>query len=118
MKCIDLIGNVGRNAERVTATTGKELMKFSLAISNRDGSTMWCSVISNLREGIFPYIVKGKQLFVRGDFDVKLYNGVPTIDVYADRIELIGAKVETTTTAVTESAAVPQGEKVQESDTY
>lgn len=119
MKTIDLIGNAGRNAERSVTSAGREIMRFSLAVTNRDGSTVWCSVITNFREGLFPYIVKGKQLFVRGDFDVKLYNGQPTIDVYADKIELIGAKVETEAQQVNESVSIPQaGNKVESENTY
>ena len=108
MKSIELIGNVGRNAEKITTAGGREMMRFSLAVSNRNAETIWFSVLANHREKIFPYIVKGKQLFVSGDFDLRLYNGQPTLDVFADKIELIGAKVETNASAVTNEVSTPQ----------
>lgn len=114
MKNLEIIGNVGRNAERVSAATGKELMRFSVAATNRDGSTLWISVLCNYREGVFPYIVKGKQVFVSGGFDFRVFNGVATVDLFADRIELLGKKEEPERGQVGESVTIPQNEPPKE----
>lgn len=109
MKKVEFIGNVGRNAERTQTANGRELMKFSIGVSLRDSSTMWVSVITNYREGIFPYIVKGKQVFVAGDFSVSVYNGSPCVDCFADVIELLGGKISTEAIQVNESVSIPNG---------
>ena len=115
MKVLEIIGNVGRNAERATTGTGRELMKFSVGVTNRDATTTWISVLATYREGIFPYIVKGKQIFVRGSFDLKVYKNEVQVDLFGDSIELLGRKEETSATPVNSTVSVPQ-QRVE--DTY
>lgn len=108
MKCLEIIGNVGRDAERTTTAKGRELMRFSVGVSNEDGSTLWISVLTNYREGLFPYIKKGKQIFLRGRFDCKVYKNEVQVDLFAENIELLGRKEETQSQPVNESVSIPQ----------
>lgn len=113
MKTIDLIGNVGRDAKQTTTANGKDIMRFSLGVTNRDGSTTWISVVATYRPNLVNYIVKGRQLFVRGDFDARVYNDEVEINCYADKIELIGKKCENETVISTELVQTPNEPNAQ-----
>lgn len=104
MKCIEIIGNIGRNAECVTTADGREKMRFSVAVTIAKDKTLWFGVLARLQDKLLPYLVKGRQVFIRGDFDVKCYNGETEISVFPERIELVG-KTEQAETAV---APTPQ----------
>lgn len=112
MKCIEIIGNIGRNAERVTTTDGTEKMRFSVAVTIAKDKTLWLGVLARLQDKLLPYLVKGRQVFIRGDFDVKCYNGEPEISLFPERIELIGKTEQAEVTA----APTPQDSKAIEAD--
>lgn len=92
MKSICIIGNLGANAVRRVASDGKELMSFSVAVSNGQDEPLWFNCISNLRERLLPYLVKGQCVCVIGDLSVGLYNGRVDLSVNVDKCELCGAK--------------------------
>lgn len=97
MKQIQIIGNIGRNAEAVTTTLGREKMRFSVAVStNSKKETTWFSVLANMQEKLMPYLVKGRQIYVSGDFAANVYNNAAEITIFANHIELCGGGKETT----------------------
>lgn len=92
MKCICIIGNLGANAVRRMTSDGRELMSFNVAVNQGDQSTLWFNCVGNLRDKVFPYLVKGQCVCVIGDLRPGIYNGGLDLSVNIDKIELCGAK--------------------------
>ena len=90
MKCITIIGNLGANAIRRVATDGKELMTFNVAVNKADGSAVWFNCVSNLREKLLPYLVKGQGVCVIGDLNPAIYNNNLDMTISVDKMELCG----------------------------
>lgn len=103
MKSITIIGNLGANAVRRTASDGKEFMTFNVAVSAGD-SAVWFNCIGKMRDKLMQYLVKGQCVCVVGDLQARTYNGNLDLSVNIDRIELCGKAPESEeTTAATES---------------
>lgn len=96
MKQLTTIGNLGANAVRRTLTDGKEIMSFSVAVNAGRDSTLWVNCVSNFRENLFPYLLKGQCVCVIGDLSAKVYKDTVDLNVSADKIELCGARKEDT----------------------
>lgn len=96
MKRIFIIGNVGREPIERTNAKGTKFYDFSLAVNEPNGGATWCSVILNGASKIVEYITKGRQLFVEGTIEVKCYKGEPSITVFADNVQLLGNRQDTT----------------------
>lgn len=92
MKCITIIGNLGANAVRRMTSDGRELMSFNVAVNQGEDSTIWFNCVGNLREKVFPYLVKGQCVCVIGDLRPGIYNNDLDLSVNIDKIELCGAK--------------------------
>lgn len=90
MKSVEFIGNVGRVPTKKTTKEGKEFVEFSVAINERDGAVFWVSCIMNGDTKISPFLVKGKQVFIRGPFSLSVYDGKPSLTVTAKEIHLLG----------------------------
>lgn len=106
MKCITIVGNLGANAVRRMTSDGRELMTFSVAVSERKDETIWFNVVTSLREKLFPYLLKGQCVSVIGDLSVGTYNNKPDLTVNADRIELCGKAPESSQQSAQEPAPV------------
>lgn len=104
MKTIMICGNLGANAVRRTASDGRELMTFSVAVSAGNDSTMWFNCIGSFREKLFPYLVKGQNVAVVGDLSVSLYKDRIDLTVDVNRIELSGRAPEQPQTPTTNSS--------------
>lgn len=94
MKQICIIGNLGANAIRRTTSEGKELMSFNVAVNQRDNQPVWFNCIGNMREKVFPYLVKGQCVCIMGDLRAGIYNNSLDLQVSIDTLELCGAKPE------------------------
>lgn len=94
MKSITIIGNLGSNAVLRTATDGRQLMTFNVAVSTSKDSAVWFNCIGSMREKLFPYLVKGQCVCVVGDLQASDYKGQLDLQVSIDRVELCGAKPE------------------------
>ena len=94
MQTIFILGNIGNPAQTRVTTDGKQLVSFSVAVSGRNKSTTWYSVIGRASENLLPYLSKGRQVFVAGDLESKCYNGNIDLSIFADRIELCGKSGE------------------------
>ena len=58
MKQITIIGNLGSNAVRRTASDGRELMTFNVAVNQPNTDPLWFNCIGSFREKLLPYLVK------------------------------------------------------------
>lgn len=94
MKSITIIGNLGSNAVLRTATDGRQLMTFNVAVSQPNADPVWFNCIGAMREKVFPYLVKGQCVCVIGDLQASDYNGRIDLQVNIDRLELCGARPE------------------------
>lgn len=105
---VEIIGNLGADAV-VKSENGKDWIQFNVAHTEKwkanDGSvhesTQWISCFINGKETrALPYLVKGKQVFVRGDARLRTYSSekeraiVAGISVNVREFELVGGKVE------------------------
>ena len=90
MKQITIIGNLGANAVLRTATDGKQLMSFNVAVNAGKDVTIWFNCVGNYREKLLPYLVKGQCVCVTGDLSAGIYNNHVDLSVSIDRIELCG----------------------------
>ena len=95
MKQITIIGNLGANAVRRTASDGRELMTFSVAVSAGQ-STTWFNAVGAFREKVFPYLVKGQCICAIGDLSAAIFKDRIDLTVNIDRVELCGKAPETT----------------------
>ena len=91
------MGNIGNPAQTRVTADGKQLVTFSIAVNNRDKSTTWYGIVGRVSDNLLPYLSKGRQVFVMGDLEVKMYNGNIDLSVFADRIELCGNGKEEST---------------------
>lgn len=94
MKQITIIGNLGANAIMRTASDGRELMSFNVAVNNQNGGTTWFNCIGTMREKLFPYLVKGQCVCVMGDLAARIYQNSIDLSVSIDRTELCGKAPE------------------------
>lgn len=94
MKCITIIGNLGANAVRRMTSEGKELMTFNIAVNQPNADPLWFNCVGNMREKLFPYLVKGQCVCVIGDLAAGVYNNRIDLSVNVDKCELCGAKPE------------------------
>lgn len=92
MKCITIIGNLGANAVRRMTSDGRELMSFNVAVNQGGDSTIWFNCVGNIREKVFPYLVKGQCICVIGDLRPGIYNNGLDLSINIDKIELCGAR--------------------------
>lgn len=103
MKQVTIIGNLGSNAVLRTTSEGKNLMTFSIAVSQKGTDPLWFNCVCNYREKVFPYLVKGTNVCAMGDLQVSLYNGKIDLSVNVDKIELCGTKREDTPVSTDET---------------
>lgn len=100
MKEITILGNLGANAVRRTASDGRELMSFNVAVNVANSTPVWFNCIGNFRERLFPFLVKGQMVCVMGDLNARTYNGNIDLSISVDKVELCGsAPVEKEETA-------------------
>lgn len=90
MKCITIIGNIGAQAVLRTTADGRQLMTFNVAVNQNNAEPIWFNCVSNMRDKLFPYLIKGQCVSVVGDLQVSIYNNRPDLTVNVDRIELCG----------------------------
>lgn len=90
MKCIMIIGNLGANAVLRTTSDGKQLMTFNVAVNQPSGQPLWFNCVGNMREKLFPYLLKGQCVSVVGDLNADVYKGQIDLSVNIDKCELCG----------------------------
>lgn len=103
MKCITIIGNLGANAVLRTTSEGKKLMTFNVAVSRGENNPIWFNCVSNMREKLFPFLVKGQCVAVIGDLQPGIYNNNLDLTINVEKIELCGSAPKTDTPAESKS---------------
>lgn len=106
MRRIEIIGNLGRDAEYKMAGS-TTVLNFSVGTrgAKRESDTVWvrCAVFGKRADVLREFLTKGKQVFCRGPVEVKAWsaNGKSGIDVemVCDEIELLGGGAEKRETA-------------------
>lgn len=107
MRQLQVIGNIGRDVTVRTNSKGGEFMTFSVAANGRGDKPIWVEVIASKKDGLMPYLVKGKQVFVQGDIALQIFKDAVDVSLFADRIELVG-KAEQSQTAPADGPITPQ----------
>lgn len=101
---VQVIGNLGADA-KVIDNGGRPFVSFSVGHNDtwvdnagvEHSSTIWCSCTINGNGGnLLQYLVKGKQVFVMGRAQLRVYSSqqerrlVAGLNIMVDRIELLG----------------------------
>lgn len=116
MRQITLVGNIGTEPMKRTATkSGKEFFTFSVADNSRD-KTLWFNVICYRFNNIIDYLRKGRQVLVQGSFDIEVFKDSPDVTIYADVVELLGRK-DDQQQAANNGAVSPQANYSQQPQT-
>jgi len=101
MSKVSVIGNVGNDPEMKHVQSGDACLSFSVAANitvKREKVTVWyrCTMWGKRAEAIQQYLQKGKQVFVTGELNPRLYesNGKTNVslDVRVDDLQLLGSK--------------------------
>lgn len=95
MKKIVVIGNVGRVPAQRVNSKGTEFYEFSVAVNGKENACLWVSVILRKTfEKIVPFLTKGKNVYIEGDFSLEVFRGEPSLTIYASEVQLLGNKNE------------------------
>lgn len=102
MNNLNFTGNLGRDAETRFTTNGDAITSFSTALTSGYGekkTTTWlnCSIFGKRGESLAPYLKKGAQVAITGEFAARPYTskeGVEklSLDVRVNDLTLIGGK--------------------------
>ena len=89
----NMIGNLGRDAESVKATTGGGCT-FSVAVSQGWGEkkvTNWVRVTfwGKRAEILLPMLVKGTRVHLNGELQTNEYNGKTSLNLRAVEVQLL-----------------------------
>jgi single-strand DNA-binding protein len=102
-----LIGNLGKDPEIRTTTSGQSVANFSLATSekfkNKNGETEerteWHNIVlwGKLAEIAGQYLAKGKPVFIEGRIQTRKWQDKDgqdryTTEVVGDRMQMLGSK--------------------------
>ncbi len=108
---VEIIGNVGKEAEMRFTPIGKPVASFSVAVNSKFGeteSTEWFNIVTwnKLAETCNQYITKGQQVFVEGRLQTHSWEDKDGVkhyktEIIATRVLFLGqrkdAREETTT---------------------
>lgn len=84
------IGNLGKDAETVTGSNGRELMKLTLAVDQgKNKGTVWVDVLMPQNPNLTPYLVKGTKIFIQGRVDVNVSRNYLNVNCFADQLQLL-----------------------------
>jgi len=89
MKVITIFGRLTKDGE-VRETSRGKFVTFSVAVNDgykENQTTIYFDVAYN-KEGIAPYLTKGKQVTVHGDFKTTVHNDKTYLKIQAYKVEL------------------------------
>ena len=88
-----MIGNLGKDAETVTGSNGRELTKLTLGVDQgKNKGTVWVDILMPHNPNLMPYLCKGQQILVQGRCDVNMARGYLNVSVFADQTHLLGSR--------------------------
>jgi single-strand DNA-binding protein len=102
MRRVELIGNLGRDAELKATNGGTSVLNFSVAAkgARKDDESVWhsCALFGARAEKLAEYLKKGQRVFIRGEYKIRQWSkgdksGVD-VDVTVDELELLSSKDE------------------------
>lgn len=102
-------GNIGQSADIRYLASGDPVAGFSVAIRSGFGkneNTFWanCSIFGKRAESIAPYLVKGQQVAIVGEVNIRKYQTKDgqekqSFDVRVNDLTLVGNRAEHQTQA-------------------
>lgn len=104
MNSLNFTGNTGRDGEIRYSPNGDAILSFSVALTSGYGEkkiTTWlkCSLFGKRAESLAPYIKKGVQIAVSGEFQARPYTAKDgaeklSLEVRVSDLTLLGNKSE------------------------
>ena len=106
---VQLIGNLGRDADLKYGQSGTPASTFALAVNksykdaggNKIEKTTWVNVVlfGKTAESLHQYLTKGKQIYVEGELNIDKYTDKDGIERYAAKVigrvvQFLGGKKE------------------------
>ncbi len=100
MRRVEIIGNLGRDAELKVTNSGTNVLNFSVGASGsrKEDETVWhsCALFGKRAEVLAQYMKKGQKVFVRGEYKLRPWSkgekSGTDVDVTADEVELLSPK--------------------------
>ena len=92
---VELIGNIGRDAETKYTPNGTPCSKFSIATGRRwkdkqsgewKEETDWHNVVLWQAEKLAPYLVKGKQVYLEGRLQTRSFENKSGVKQYVTEV--------------------------------
>lgn len=100
-----IIGNLGRDAELINGNNNRVLTKLAVGVDQgKDKPTLWPDVLMPQNPNLMPYLTKGTKVCVVGRCDVQMRSGYVNVTIFADQLQLVGDRRDTTPPAATEQA--------------
>jgi single-strand DNA-binding protein len=104
MNSLNFTGGLGRDCETRFTAKGDAITSFSVALSSGYGEsklTTWlnCSIFGKRGEALAPYLLKGSQVAISGEFSARPYTSKAgeeklSLEVRVNDLTLIGGKQE------------------------
>lgn len=104
MNVLNFTGNIGRDCETRYTPSGDAITSFSAALTSGYGDkklTTWlnCSIWGKRGESLAPYLKKGAQVAISGEFQARPYQTKEgaeklSLEVRVNDLTLIGGKQE------------------------
>jgi single-strand DNA-binding protein len=104
MNSLNFTGGLGRDCETRFTAKGDAITSFSVALTSGYGEsklTTWlnCSIFGKRGESLAPYLVKGAQVAISGEFSARPYTSKAgdeklSLEVRVNDLTLIGGKQE------------------------
>ena len=91
MKVITLVGNITKDAEVRHTQGGNSVCGFTIAVNDRRANETYyfeCNYWGKAGQGVSPYLTKGKQVTVMGDFSWREYNEKKYLQVNVNSLQL------------------------------
>lgn len=116
-------GNLGRDAEQRFTPSGDSIVQFSIPIVAGYGKnqvTTWvnCNLWGKRGESVLPYLKKGQQVGVSGEFQLRKWNDKEgqerlTPELRCNDVQLLGSRP-----SETPASAVPQPESNEQNSGF
>ena len=115
MKVITIFGRLTKDGE-VRETQRGGFLTFSVAVNDgpkQNQTTTYFDVAFN-REGIAPYLKKGKQVTVHGDFKTSVYNDKTYLKIQAYKVELGAGETKPVGEVSQQNNRMAEGQSVED----
>lgn len=100
MRRIEIIGNIGQDAELRMTDSGQQVANFRVAANGfkRDEEPLWVrvAIFGKRAEGLAKHLTKGSRVFCRGEFKLRNWSSEKSgqsgtdVEMVADEVELLG----------------------------